>query len=197
MSPESSAPIRLWARGPSGTLTASTPAALSARTWANIGAGSTPRGRHDLDGGDELPGGQLGAESGALAERHGGDARRGGMHRRDGRERAVGDALCTKPTIALMCSGVVPQQPPTNSRPASTMRLAYSPCTPATPCRSCDPPTSRGSPAFGWPRAGGSPPWRAARSPRARRAGPTEQLTPMTSTPIASSAGPKSDGAVP
>src|SRR2546425_5238227 len=41
---ESSAPMRLCARGPSGTLTASTPAAFKARHCANIGAGSTPRG---------------------------------------------------------------------------------------------------------------------------------------------------------
>jgi hypothetical protein len=38
-----------------------------------------------------------------------------------------GETLCTKPAIALMCSGVVPQQPPTNRAPASTMRLAYVP----------------------------------------------------------------------
>ena len=44
MRPASSAPIRLCARGPSGTLTASTPACLSRRTCSNIGAGSTPFG---------------------------------------------------------------------------------------------------------------------------------------------------------
>src|SRR2546430_12473095 len=36
--------MRLWARGPSGTFTASTPAALSARHCSSIGAGSTPLG---------------------------------------------------------------------------------------------------------------------------------------------------------
>jgi len=41
---EGSTPMRLWARGPSGTFTASTPAALSARLCASIGAGSTPLG---------------------------------------------------------------------------------------------------------------------------------------------------------
>ena len=35
-----------------------------------------------------------------------------------------GDTLWTKPTIARMWSGVVPQQPPTNRAPASTMRRA-------------------------------------------------------------------------
>src|SRR6266699_2617172 len=37
-------PMRLCARGPSGTLTASTPAFLSARHCSSIGAGSTPLG---------------------------------------------------------------------------------------------------------------------------------------------------------
>src|SRR2546428_665890 len=41
---EGSTPIRLWARGPSGTFTASTPAALSARHCSSIGVGSTPLG---------------------------------------------------------------------------------------------------------------------------------------------------------
>src|SRR2546426_4512297 len=36
--------MRLWARGPSGTFTASTPAALSARHCSSIGVGSTPLG---------------------------------------------------------------------------------------------------------------------------------------------------------
>src|SRR5512138_383889 len=40
----SNAPIRLCARGPSGTLTASTPASLSFRTSATIRDASTPRG---------------------------------------------------------------------------------------------------------------------------------------------------------
>src|SRR4051812_50048868 len=39
-----SAPIRLCARGPSGTLTASTPASLSFRTSATMREPSTPRG---------------------------------------------------------------------------------------------------------------------------------------------------------
>src|SRR5947208_1862887 len=41
---EGSTPMRLWARGPSGTFTASTPAALSARHCSSIGVGSTPLG---------------------------------------------------------------------------------------------------------------------------------------------------------
>src|SRR6266545_4595319 len=41
---EGSTPMRLCARGPSGTLTASTPAALSARHCSSIGFGSTPFG---------------------------------------------------------------------------------------------------------------------------------------------------------
>ncbi len=36
--------MRLWARGPSGTFTASTPAALSARHCSSMGVGSTPLG---------------------------------------------------------------------------------------------------------------------------------------------------------
>ncbi len=43
-SPAIRAPIRLWARGPSGTLTASTPAARRARACAIMAVGSGPRG---------------------------------------------------------------------------------------------------------------------------------------------------------
>ena len=39
-----SAPMRLCARGPSGTFTASTPATLSASTPSSIAVASTPRG---------------------------------------------------------------------------------------------------------------------------------------------------------
>ena len=41
---DGSTPMRDCARGPSGTFTASTPAALSARHCASIGVGSTPLG---------------------------------------------------------------------------------------------------------------------------------------------------------
>src|SRR5881296_2862953 len=41
---DGSTPMRLWARGPSGTFTASTPAALSARHCSSIGVGYTPLG---------------------------------------------------------------------------------------------------------------------------------------------------------
>jgi hypothetical protein len=40
----STAAIRLWARGPSGTFTASTPPAFSAATSFSIFSASTPRG---------------------------------------------------------------------------------------------------------------------------------------------------------
>src|SRR2546430_9838944 len=41
---DGSTPMRLWARGPSGTFTASTPAALRARHCSSIGVASTPLG---------------------------------------------------------------------------------------------------------------------------------------------------------
>src|SRR2546421_18307 len=56
---DGSTPMRLWARGPSGTFTASTPAALSARHCSSIGVGSTP----------------LGGGGGAAAPPHGARAR--------------------------------------------------------------------------------------------------------------------------
>ncbi len=44
MSADGSTPMRLCARGPSGTLTASTPPAFSARHCSSIGCGSMPLG---------------------------------------------------------------------------------------------------------------------------------------------------------
>ena len=199
MSAESSAPIRLCARGPSGTLTASTPAALSWRTCSNIGAGIDALGRHDLDRRDEPALRQLGAEPGAVGERH----------RLDRHGRAPAPAACPCRTRAgATRSGRSPRsrgcgrascrssRRRTGRRPRPCAGRS-SPCTRARPCRSCGRP----------PRAGGRR-WAGRRSARVTTrasfstasstpCGPTEQLTPMTSAPIAASSGPKTTGSVP
>ena len=59
------------------------------------------------------------------------------------------------------------------------------------------PPTSRGSPAFGMAVSGRVTTLASCSMASSTPCGPTEQLTPTASTPIASIAGPKSDGAVP
>ena len=67
-------------------------------------------------------------------------------------------------------------------------------------CRgtSCGPSTSRGGPALGWTESGFVVTLRRRlERRRASTCGPTEQLTPMTSAPQASSRAPKSSGRVP
>src|SRR3989442_13070071 len=117
---DGSTPIRLCARGPSGTLTASTPAALRARHCSSIGVASTPLGgtistlvtssplasfapQHERadNGTSSTPAGA------AIVSR---DTTTGWWR---------GTTLATYSRIFLMCSGVVPQQPPTKQAPPS------------------------------------------------------------------------------
>ena len=144
------APIRLWARGPSGTLTASTPAARSARACSIIAAGSGPRGgtistvRTKAPAASRAPSPDRSARGAGAAPLAGaptaaGAAAEGGVHAAASPAAGVAvpatrvdatipgartAALRTKPAIARTCSGVVPQQPPTIRAPASTIRRA-------------------------------------------------------------------------
>ncbi len=96
-----------------------------------------------------------------------------------------------------MCSGVVPQQPPTKRAPASTRRLAYSPVYSGDAMYILRSPTSRGSPAFGCAESGQEV-TRAIRSiASSTPCGPTEQLSPTTSAPKPSSARATVSGSVP
>src|SRR5690606_905908 len=96
----------------------------------------------------------------------------------------------TNRAIAATCSGVVPQQPPTNLAPDSTIRRAYSPTYSGDATYSLRPPTSRGRPALGWATIG-TVTTRANRSTASSTTdGPVEQFTPTASAPAATSAGP-------
>src|SRR5262249_31354552 len=119
------APMRDWARGPSGTLTASTPASFRLRTPSIIFDGSQPLGGTI----STLVTNWLLAILAAKRER---SAKGAGSILAPGAgpltgARAPGRGLDARAafTIGLMCSGVVPQQPPMNFTPALINRLAY------------------------------------------------------------------------
>ena len=159
----SSAPMRLCARGPSGTFTASTPAALQRRDVGEHARRVDAARRHDLDRRHELAARDLAAPT-ATARRTA-PARtpwpwRGRSRRR---LRVVRDPIPTlgtplaaaatsgrmPSTIAWMCSGVVPQHPPTIFAPACTRCRAYVAMYSGLAMYMLRPPTSRGMPAFG------------------------------------------------
>ena len=232
----STALMRLCARGPSGTFTASTPARRSAVTSCSIRLASTPRGgtistdvtnsprasfaahrerSANGDGRDAASATDAPPSASASGLRvtractresrpppadclHGRVRGRVRRHRQSpGRADVAGRAAGHQSAIARMCSGVVPQQPPTILAPACTRWRAYVAMYSGLAMYMLRPPTSRGIPAFGCAeslrRVAGT-----IRSIASRIVcGPTEQLSPMTSAPNRSSARATSCGGTP
>ncbi|MNL22068.1 hypothetical protein D3C87_1433920 [compost metagenome] len=120
------APMRLWARGPSGTLMASTPASRMRRTPSSIERGSQPLGGTISTEVTNMPRASL-APKRDRSESGTGSIR--GRVPRSCTEMAgawrLGDRARAASAICRMWSGVVPQQPPTNFTPAWMRRLAY------------------------------------------------------------------------
>ena len=116
------------AMGLSPTFRQSTPASFSSFAPSRIGLGVQASRRVDFDGDDEATGRQLLAQRLRLRSR-----RAAPLSMTTGRDRRASRRRCTVADwpesawfIAAMCSGVVPQQPPTIDAPASTKRNAYS-----------------------------------------------------------------------
>ena len=197
---ESTAPIRLCARGPSGTFTASTPASLElARRVQHLG-GVHALGRHDLHRPEELPGRELPAPRRALGQRHGvhagggrgarprprarpGAARR---WRRTSRSRGCGPASCRS------------SRPRTARRPRPGALAYVADVLGGREVDACGRRSRAAGRRWAAPRAAARSPWRSARSTSSTPCGPTEQFTPITSAPNSSSARAKvsGDGAV-
>ena len=112
--------MRLCARGPSGTFTPSMPASFSSRTPSSIFVGLDAARRDDLDRGEELARRELARPTRSAPRAAPAPcAHRRLLRLRDGHphERAGASMARTAPAIRLMCSGVVPQQPPTKRTP--------------------------------------------------------------------------------
>src|SRR5262249_14957466 len=88
--------------------------------------------------------------------------------------------------LFLMCSGVVPQQPPRNFTPLWISRFAYFDMYSGEAMYICRPFTSRGSPALGWQEILRAVTAVISSTASSMTSGPTEQLRPMTSAPAAS-----------
>ena len=112
--------MRELARGPSGMLIADD-AALAERAALGHDRGEiVAAGRHQLDGGDPLPRGQPAAELGLCsAKAAGGFSGTGSCDFAAGTTRGRLSGLIAR-AISRMCSGVVPQQPPTAETPRAT-----------------------------------------------------------------------------
>jgi len=87
-----------------------------------------------------------------------------------------------------MCSGVVPQHPPTIFAPARTRCAAYVAMYSGLAMYMLRPPTSRGIPAFGCALIFFCVTFLMSSTASRMVCGPTEQFNPMTSAPNASSA---------
>ena len=150
--------MRLCARGPSGTLTASTPARLERPTCREHASRIDAARRHDLDRRDELA--RARACRPSCERSASGTGSTPVVFRTERRlvlascalRRRVpcrGESGRMPSTIAVMCSGVVPQQPPTIFAPACTRCRAYVAMYSGLAMYMLRPPTSRGMPAFG------------------------------------------------
>ena len=97
-----------------------------------------------------------------------------------------GDSGRTASRMILMCSGVVPQQPPRNFTPLWMSRFAYLPMYSGEAMYICRPLTSRGRPAFGWQEIFLAVTVLISSTASSITSGPTEQFRPTTSAPAAS-----------
>jgi hypothetical protein len=95
-----------------------------------------------------------------------------------------------------MCSAVVPQQPPTSRTPSFISRRAYTPKYSGLAMYRKRPSTRRGTPALGI-AARGRPTARIRSTISYMPAGPSPQLTPMTSAPHCASRSAIASGGVP
>ncbi len=98
-----------------------------------------------------------------------------------------------------MCSGVVPQQPPTTDAPAASIRATIRPKYSGPAAYTNWPSIRWGRPAFGTIDRAGAPatPGPNASSASRQACGPTPQLTPITSTGASSRACAAAAGDVP
>src|SRR5262245_60735718 len=118
-------PILDCARAPSATLTASTPASFNNRTPSSIFEGSQPFGGTIST---EVTNSALQIFFAKRERSACGTTCTSGGFSSGTKTRTVerpGDSAAAAFAICLMCSGVVPQQPPTNFAPAWIKRLAY------------------------------------------------------------------------
>ena len=84
---------------------------------------------------------------------------------------------------ALMCVGVVPQQPPTRVTPASAKRVRYREKYPPSMANSNERgPVLRGCPAFGWALTGTAEYRTRSSATTSIRCGPIVQLVPIIAT---------------
>ena len=104
----------------------------------------------------------------------------------------------TASVAALMCVGVVPQQPPTRVIPASANLPRYLAKYPPSMLNSNERgPTRRGCPAFGWALTGTAEYRTRSSATTSIRCGPTVQFVPIIATGIALSTDATSRGVSP
>ncbi len=120
--------MRICARGPSGTFTASSPARFSRRTPASMAAGATPFGGTISTLVTSSPAASLRPRRERSASASGATAPSSPSVTRSTSSRVrlrPGDMARTASPMRRMCAGVVPQHPPTKRAPAWISRCAY------------------------------------------------------------------------
>ena len=180
--------MRFCARGPSGTFTASTPASLIDCTDFTMASGFGPFGGVISIVVTNSPAAILRPQF----ERSGSGTGSTpalffpfvsfSMTTKERR----GESGRTASRMILMCSGVVPQQPPRNFTPLWISRFAYLPMYSGEAMYICRPLTSRGRPAFGWQEIFLAVTALISSIASSITSAPTEQFRPTTSAPAAS-----------